>query len=51
MEQEMLVSISLLLIEADLLGKINFDDIIKNLARHKSGQKNFEMQMYVFSYL
>ena len=36
MWQEKLDSLSLLMIEADLLRKINFDDIIKDDARHES---------------
>ena len=36
MRQGKLDSLFLLVIKADLLSKINFDDIIKDLARHKS---------------
>ena len=39
MKQERLDSLSLLMIEADLLRKINLDDIIKDFARHKSRKK------------
>ena len=35
----MLHSLSLLTIEADLLRKNNFDDIIKDFARHISGKR------------
>ena len=41
--QEKLASLSLLMIDADSLCKINFDDIIKDFARHKSRKKNFQM--------
>ena len=51
MRQEKLDSLPLLMNEADLLCKINFDDIIMDFARQKSRKKNFKMQMYVFSYL
>ena len=34
MSQVKLNSLSLLMTEADLLSKINFDDIIKDFARH-----------------
>lgn len=43
MKQERLDSLSLLMIEADLLRKINFDDVLKNFARRKSRKKNFKM--------
>ena len=36
MIHEKLDSLSLLIIEADLLRKINFDDIMKDFARHRS---------------
>ena len=36
MRQQRLCSLSLLMIEAELLRKINFDDIIKDYARHKA---------------
>ena len=36
MRQEKLDSLNLLMIEADLLRKINFDDIIKDIASHIS---------------
>ena len=39
MRQEKLDFLSLLMIETDLLGKINFDDIIKDFARHMSRKK------------
>ena len=31
------------MIEADLFRKINFDDIIMDIARHKTRKKNFDM--------
>ena len=43
MRQEKLDSLSLLMIESDLLRKIIFDDIIKDFARHKSRKQNYEM--------
>ena len=43
MRQEKLDSLSLLMIEADLWRKINFDDMIKDFARHKSRYNNFRM--------
>ena len=46
--QEKLDSLSLLVIETDLLRRINIDDIIKDFARHKSRKKSYKM--YVFSY-
>ena len=39
MRHEKLNSLSLQMIEADLLRKINFDDIIKDFAKHKSGER------------
>ena len=39
MRQEKLDSLSLLMIEADLLGKISLDDIIKDFTRHMSRKK------------
>ena len=39
----MLDSLSLLMIEADLLRKDNFDDIITDFARHISRKRNFKM--------
>ena len=52
MRQEKFHSLSLLMIEADLLRKIIFDDIIKDLARHKSRKKkSLEMWMYALSYI
>ena len=42
MRQEMLDSLSLLMIAADLLRKINFDDIIKDFSRNKSMKKNYK---------
>ena len=39
MRQEKLDSLSLLMIEADLLHKINFYDIIMDFVRHKSRKK------------
>ncbi|ESO12188.1 hypothetical protein HELRODRAFT_63746, partial [Helobdella robusta] len=42
MKQERLESLSLLMIEADLLRKINFDDVVKNFAKLKT-RKNFKM--------
>ena len=39
MRQEKLDCLYLLMIEADLLHKINFDDIIKDLVRHRYGKK------------
>ena len=39
MRQEKLDCLSLLMIEADLLHKINFDDIIKDLVRHRYRKK------------
>ena len=38
MRQEKLDSISLQMIEADMLRKINLDDILKDITRHKSGK-------------
>ena len=43
MRQEKLDSSSQLMIEADLWSKINFDDIIKDFARHKFGKMNSKM--------
>ena len=43
MKQERLDSLSLLMIEADVLRKINFDDVLKNFARRKSRKKSFKM--------
>ena len=43
MRQEKLDSLSLMMIEADLIRKSNFDDIIKDLARHKSEKNNFKI--------
>ena len=51
MRQEKFDSLSLLMIESDLLHNINFDGIILDFARYKSGKKNFDMYMYIFSYL
>ena len=51
MRQEKFESLSLLMIEADLLRKINFHGIIKDFARHKSRRKFSKMKMYAFSYL
>ena len=46
----MLDSLSMLIIEADLLRKINFLDIIKDFAIHTSREKNLKMQVHVLSY-
>ena len=43
MRQEKLDSLSPLMIEADLLHKINFDAIIKDFARHKSIKNYFKL--------
>ena len=43
MRQEKLDSLSPLTIEADLLRKINFDDIIKDYTGNKSRKKNLKM--------
>ena len=43
MIQEKLDSLSLLMIEADLLRKIYLDDIIKDFSSHKFRKKNFSM--------
>ena len=39
MRQETLDSLSVLMVEADLLRKINLDDIIMEVAKHKSRKK------------
>ena len=49
MRQEKLDSLSLLMIETDLLCKINFEDMINDFAGHISGEKS--CQMFVFTYL
>jgi DNA (cytosine-5)-methyltransferase 1 len=41
MRQEMLESLSLLMIEADLLGQISFGDLIKDVANKKCRRKFF----------
>ena len=45
MKQERLDSLFLVMIEAELLRKINFDDVglLKNFARRKSRKKSFKM--------
>ena len=43
MTREKLDSLSLLMIEADMLRKINLGDIIKDFARHNSIKKNFKI--------
>ena len=43
MRLEKLDSFSMLTIEADLLHKINSDDIIKDFAGHKSTKKDLRM--------
>ena len=42
MRQEKLDSLSLLMIEADLLRMINFDDMIMDFARHKSRKRTMK---------
>lgn len=43
MRQERLESLFLLMIEADLLRQINFEDLIKDFARKKSRRKHFKV--------
>ena len=47
MQQERLDSLSLLFIEADILRKINFDDVIKDFARIKSRKRIFNFQIII----